>query len=165
MVLVHKRSQFWTNLPIFILLMTCVSIVTMSDDADDFNALFDETQQGSVFYLDNGMEVILVENHANPMIAAFTIVKTGSRNEDAATNGAAHFLEHLLFNGTKPFSTDLFRWHALRTPCAWDGFYHITSPARAGLGILSDVVCAEQHNADGYRRFFDAANLRGVAAG
>ena len=101
MVSLYKRSQSWTNLPIFILLMMFISIVTMSDDADDFKALFDETQQSSVFYLDNGMEVILVENHANPMIAAFTIVKTGSRNEEAATNGAAHFLEHLLFNGTK----------------------------------------------------------------
>ena len=101
MVSIHKRSQFWTSLPIFILLMTSVSTITMSDNADDFKALFDETQQGSVFYLDNGMEIILVENYANPMIAAFTIVKTGSRNEDAATNGAAHFLEHLLFNGTK----------------------------------------------------------------
>ncbi len=64
-------------------------------------SLFKETQQASVFYLDNGMEVILIENHASPMIAAVTVVKTGSRNEDAASNGSAHFLEHLLFNGTK----------------------------------------------------------------
>ncbi len=63
--------------------------------------MFRETQQATVFYLDNGMEVILVENHANPMIAAIAVVKTGSRNEDAADNGSAHFLEHLLFNGTK----------------------------------------------------------------
>ena len=68
---------------------------------DQIQSLFKGTQQATVFYLDNGMEVILVENHANPMIAAVTIVKTGSRNEDAASNGSAHFLEHLLFNGTK----------------------------------------------------------------
>ncbi len=63
--------------------------------------LFRETQQASVFYLDNGMEVVLIENHASPMIAAVAVVKTGSCNEDAAGNGSAHFLEHLLFNGTK----------------------------------------------------------------
>ncbi|NUO10099.1 MAG: insulinase family protein [Candidatus Brocadia sp.] len=68
---------------------------------DRISSLFQETQQASVFYLDNGMEVILIENHASPMIAAVTIVKTGSRNEDEASNGSAHFLEHLLFNGTK----------------------------------------------------------------
>ncbi len=64
-------------------------------------SLFQETQHATVFYLDNGMEVILIENHASPMIAAVTIVKTGSRNEDEVSNGSAHFLEHLLFNGTK----------------------------------------------------------------
>ncbi len=55
----------------------------------------------TVFTLDNGMEVILVQNRANPMVTAFTIVRTGSRYEDASTNGSAHFLEHLLFNGTR----------------------------------------------------------------
>lgn len=111
MASIHKPNHFWRNVPIFIWLMTLGSIVAMSNDpsgggtdsahSDDLKALFDETLSRSVFYLDNGMEVILVENHANPMITAFTIVKTGSRNEDAATNGSAHFLEHLLFNGTK----------------------------------------------------------------
>jgi predicted Zn-dependent peptidase len=76
--------------------------VCCADDLEDQAlSLFGETQKASVFYLDNGMEVILVENHASPMITAFTIVKAGSRNEDASTNGSAHFLEHLLFNGTK----------------------------------------------------------------
>jgi len=65
------------------------------------SALFQKTQEASVFYLDNGMEVILIENHSSPMITAFTIVKAGNRNENAATNGTAHFLEHLLFNGTE----------------------------------------------------------------
>ncbi len=78
------------------------SFVCSADELQDRAlSLFGETQKASVFYLDNGMEVILIENHASPMITAFTIVKTGSRNEDAATNGSAHFLEHLLFNGTE----------------------------------------------------------------
>jgi len=51
--------------------------------------------------LENGMEVIYVENHANPVIASVVIVKTGVRNETPAMNGASHYLEHLLFNGTK----------------------------------------------------------------
>lgn len=51
--------------------------------------------------LENGMEVIYVENHSNPVIASVIIVKTGVRNETPAINGASHYLEHLLFNGTK----------------------------------------------------------------
>ncbi|ODS32353.1 MAG: hypothetical protein SCARUB_02504 [Candidatus Scalindua rubra] len=87
-------------LHVFLFGMSC--FVCGADELEDKAlSLFGETQKASVFYLDNGMEVILIENHASPMITAFTIVKTGSRNEDAATNGSAHFLEHLLFNGTK----------------------------------------------------------------
>ena len=92
-------------LNIFAIHVLLVGITCFACSADELQdqalSLFGETQEASVFYLDNGMEVILIENHANPMITAFTIVKTGSRNEDAATNGSAHFLEHLLFNGTK----------------------------------------------------------------
>ncbi|MBS1259499.1 MAG: hypothetical protein MAG551_02571 [Candidatus Scalindua arabica] len=87
---------------IYVLLIGITCFTCSADELEDQAlSLFSETQKASVFYLDNGMEVILIENHASPMITAFTIVKTGSRNEDAATNGSAHFLEHLLFNGTK----------------------------------------------------------------
>lgn len=85
---------------VFLFAMSCI-VCSAESLKDRALSLFGETQKASVFYLDNGMEVILIENHASPMISAFTIVKAGSRNEDAATNGTAHFLEHLLFNGTK----------------------------------------------------------------
>ncbi len=52
-------------------------------------------------YLDNGMEVVLIERHAAPVVAVIVTVKAGSRFETDATNGASHFLEHLLFNGTQ----------------------------------------------------------------
>lgn len=50
--------------------------------------------------LDNGLEVVLEENHASPMVAAMVFVKAGSRFELPHQNGVTHFLEHLLFNGT-----------------------------------------------------------------
>lgn len=53
-----------------------------------------------VGYLDNGMEIVLVPNHSVPMVACNIIIKAGAREESWETWGAAHFLEHLLFNGT-----------------------------------------------------------------
>lgn len=50
--------------------------------------------------LDNGLQVILIENHTNPLIASSVIVKAGVRNETPDLNGVSHLLEHLLFNGT-----------------------------------------------------------------
>jgi len=52
------------------------------------------------YRLDNGMEVVLEENHASPMIAAMVFVKAGAKYEQPQNNGVTHFLEHLLFNGT-----------------------------------------------------------------
>lgn len=54
----------------------------------------------SVYELSNGMDVILKENHASPMIASIVFVHSGSKYETDFNNGATHFLEHLLFNGT-----------------------------------------------------------------
>ena len=53
-----------------------------------------------IYYLDNGMQVVLIENHASPVIASSVIVHNGLRDESLNIIGASHFLEHLLFNGT-----------------------------------------------------------------
>ena len=50
--------------------------------------------------LDNGLRVILVEHHANPMVCFSTVVGAGAVHEPPGMNGSSHFLEHLLFNGT-----------------------------------------------------------------
>lgn len=100
--LLRKMKRCLKNGITILVLFSIMSCMCYGESLENkASALFKRTPQASVFYLDNGMEVILIENHANPMIAAVTIVKTGSRNEDAASNGSAHFLEHLLFNGTK----------------------------------------------------------------
>jgi zinc protease len=54
-----------------------------------------------LLYLENGLEVLLIENHTSPMIAATAIVRAGSGDEAPDMNGATHFLEHLLFDGTE----------------------------------------------------------------
>jgi len=51
--------------------------------------------------LDNGMELVLVENHATPLISCVVLVRAGLACETPETNGASHLLEHLLFNGTE----------------------------------------------------------------
>lgn len=50
--------------------------------------------------LENGLQVIFLENPTSPLITSTVIVKTGVRNETPNINGISHLLEHLLFNGT-----------------------------------------------------------------
>ncbi|MCX6135079.1 MAG: insulinase family protein [Ignavibacteriales bacterium] len=54
----------------------------------------------SVYQLNNGMKVLLIENPALPMVGANVVVKVGSAYETFSTSGMSHMLEHLLFNGT-----------------------------------------------------------------
>ncbi|MBK7142300.1 MAG: insulinase family protein [bacterium] len=62
--------------------------------------------QTESFTLDNGMQVILKENHSSPMVASLVFVKSGSRYEGKFENGITHFLEHLLFDGTTTLSRE-----------------------------------------------------------
>lgn len=51
--------------------------------------------------LDNGLEIILEENHASPVVAFQAWVKIGSADEPPELAGIAHVFEHMLFKGTK----------------------------------------------------------------
>ncbi len=50
--------------------------------------------------LANGLRVVLIEHHANPMVASTVVVGAGVTEERPDRSGASHLLEHLLFNGT-----------------------------------------------------------------
>lgn len=54
----------------------------------------------SIYQLDNGMQVLMIENPALPMVGVNVAVKVGSAYETFSTSGMSHMLEHLLFNGT-----------------------------------------------------------------
>ncbi len=51
--------------------------------------------------LDNGLTILVHENHAAEIVTLYTWVKVGSRDETEELNGAAHFVEHMLFKGTR----------------------------------------------------------------
>ncbi|MEE9430216.1 MAG: pitrilysin family protein [Melioribacteraceae bacterium] len=53
------------------------------------------------FDLDNGLHVILHEDHTTPIVAVAIMYHVGSKNEDQKRTGFAHFFEHLMFEGSK----------------------------------------------------------------
>jgi zinc protease len=53
------------------------------------------------YTLPNGLKVILHEDHSAPVVAVTTLYHVGSKNEDTARTGFAHFFEHLLFEGSE----------------------------------------------------------------
>lgn len=53
------------------------------------------------FTLDNGLHVILHEDHSTPIVAVSVMYHVGSKNENPNRTGFAHFFEHLLFEGSE----------------------------------------------------------------
>jgi len=53
--------------------------------------------------LENGLRVLLLEDHRSPIVSAQLWYRVGSRNERSGATGIAHFLEHLMFKGTHRF--------------------------------------------------------------
>ncbi|WP_321830225.1 pitrilysin family protein [Thalassovita sp.] len=53
------------------------------------------------FTLDNGLEVVVIEDHRAPVVVHMLWYRAGSADEPVGQSGVAHFLEHLLFKGTE----------------------------------------------------------------
>lgn len=58
-----------------------------------------------IYRLDNGLTVYLSENHETPRFYAEIAVRAGSKHDPPETTGLAHYLEHLLFKGTRRMGT------------------------------------------------------------
>ena len=58
-------------------------------------------EQVSSFDLDNGLQVVVIEDHRAPVVVHMLWYRAGSADEPPGASGVAHFLEHLLFKGTK----------------------------------------------------------------
>lgn len=55
----------------------------------------------TTFELENGMQVVVVEDHRAPVVQHMVWYRAGSADEPKGSSGVAHFLEHLLFKATE----------------------------------------------------------------
>jgi len=57
------------------------------------------------YWLDNGMQVLMVERHEAPTIMASIFARVGSSNETTGITGISHLFEHMMFKGTETIGT------------------------------------------------------------
>ncbi len=57
------------------------------------------------YWLDNGMQVLMVERHESPTIMASIFARVGSANEATGITGISHLFEHMMFKGTETIGT------------------------------------------------------------
>ena len=102
------------------------------------------------YTLENGLRVLVAPNDAADLVTLDVWMGAGTRRETADNNGAAHFIEHLLFKGTatrKPGEIDaaiedLGGTLNAATSYDWAHFYVTvaSADADAALAVLSDAL-------------------------
>ncbi|WP_437907752.1 pitrilysin family protein [Sorangium sp. So ce327] len=60
------------------------------------------------YTLENGLEVVLHEDHRTPVVAVNVWYHVGSKDEPRGKNGFAHLFEHVMFQGSKHVGEDMF---------------------------------------------------------
>src|SRR4030042_4699821 len=102
------------------------------------------------FTMENGLKVILEENHTSPVVALQVWVKTGSADERDDEAGMCHFIEHMIFKGTGKRKVGEMAKEveslggSINAYTSYDQtVYHITIASRyadIALDILADAV-------------------------
>ena len=82
---------------IFAILLSAGFLFINAAEAKLFNA--------EEFTLDNGLRVVVIENHKAPLIKHMIWYRAGAVDEQFGKGGSAHLLEHLMFRGSKRLKT------------------------------------------------------------
>lgn len=85
---------------LLVVLVLAVPLTARADDGRQFDA--------KSFTLANGLQVVVIENHRAPIVTQMVWYKVGSADEPRGKTGIAHFLEHLMFKGTKETPPGVF---------------------------------------------------------
>ncbi|MCA6078439.1 M16 family metallopeptidase [Fulvivirga sedimenti] len=96
-----KNIMFFTAFVLF-------SAGMQAQDMSEIN-LDDYRIPHQTFTLDNGLTLIVHEDHKAPIAAVNVWYHVGSKNEKEGKTGFAHLFEHLMFNGSENFNDDYFK--------------------------------------------------------
>lgn len=93
--------------------------------------------------LDNGLTVLLKEQHSAPVISWWVLYRIGSRNERTGQTGVSHWVEHMMFKGTEQFpggdldkmiSREGGTWNA-QTSMDYTAYFETMPADRIDLGL------------------------------
>ena len=88
------------NLRSFGVLLACVTIALAIG-----SAAVAQNIDAKEYWLDNGMQVLMVERHHAPTIMVAILARVGSANETTGITGISHLFEHMMFKGSETIGT------------------------------------------------------------
>lgn len=92
-----------------LIFLTVISLITLNLFAQQVPKQYPVVDIPFTKYvLDNGLTLIVHEDHKAPIIAFNVWYHVGSKNEKPGKTGFAHLFEHLMFNGSEHYNDDYF---------------------------------------------------------
>ncbi len=110
--------------------------------------------------LDNGLKVLLLENHRSPAVTFQVWYRVGSRNEVDGKSGMAHFLEHMLFKGTDKVAPEeyarIIKKHGGRSNAftSHDATVYHATMSRETIGIAVELEADRMVNTRFEEKYF-----------
>jgi zinc protease len=95
--------------------------------------------------LDNGLTVLVQEDHGVPLVSVAIMYAAGARNEAAGQTGIAHYVEHMNFRASARFPGSENTESITRLGGRWDGYtwidqtYYAATVPREALGLALDI--------------------------
>ncbi|MBN1781855.1 insulinase family protein [bacterium] len=91
------------RMTVFTVCLLLVTVFLRAGDAWDVDIPYEK------FILDNGLTLLVHEDHKAPIVAVNVWYHVGSKNEVQGKTGFAHLFEHLMFNGSENMDDDYFQ--------------------------------------------------------
>ncbi len=104
------------------------------------------------YQLDNGLQVVIIPNHRAPVVYHSLWYKVGSADSPTNKTGLAHFLEHLMFKGTKQFPKDTFKkvindlGGEQNANTSWDRTLYFVTIAKEHLATVMEMEADRMQN-------------------
>lgn len=136
--MLHRDApRLWRRLLLFGVLMFAAGalILAIPVRAGVFNP--------KTFTLKNGLMVVVIENHRMPVVRQVLFYRVGAADDPPGKSGLAHYLEHLMFKGTRTTKPNEFskiiarnggRDNAFTSPDA-TGYYQTVAKDRLELAM------------------------------
>lgn len=104
--------------------------------------------------LDNGMRLLMIEDHSAPIISYMVYYKVGSRYERPGITGMAHMFEHMMFRGSKKYGpeehSDIVKAHggSLNASTSYDRTAYFENISAEHLELVMHLEAERQANLD-----------------
>ena len=98
--------------------------------------LDNDAMRAHIYELDNGLQVYLTRNSEEPRFYSEIVIRAGSKQDPEDATGIAHYLEHMLFKGTRQLGTLDFeseQIHLEKIAALYEEHFHTTDEEKRAV--------------------------------